>query len=146
MIEYDHPLFWMVFIFIISNITLFQAAHNWRGGNCNDFTIDKCRIDPGSLLETVKDISDVNCQFYCNVIYEGRCTFFIYDRREVLCELVNEPFENYINTCGKFGGPSNPSMSECSDSDDKCKVIMNNVKVIKHTLLNIISFNQIFIV
>ena len=87
--------------------------------------MDKCQIDPGGLLETVKDISEVNCQFYCNVIYGGKCTFFIYDRREVLCELINEPFENYINSCGKFGGPSSPSISQCYDSDDKCKVIKN---------------------
>ena len=122
---------------VISNLDIIEARVTSTVPTCNDFTIDKCHIEPGGLLETVKDISIDNCQFYCNFIYKDLCTFFIYDRREVLCELVKEPFENYINTCGKFGGPSNPSTSECSDSDDKCKV-MNNVKIIKHTLLNII--------
>ena len=99
---------------------------------CNAFTIDKCKIDPGGLLETVKDISVVNCQFYCNVIYGDVCTFFIYDYKEVLCEIITEPFENYVKSCGKYAGPPKPSISECYDSNDECKVILILKATSKH--------------
>ena len=57
-----------------------------------------------------------------NVIYKDKCTFFIYDRKEVLCGLIEEPYDNYVHTCDKYGGPVHPSISECYDSDDDCKV------------------------
>ena len=111
-----------ILVIIISNLNIFETHVSTDVSTCHDFTIDKCHIDPDGLLETVKDISIENCQFYCNIIYKDLCTFFIYDRKQVLCELIQEPFENYVQSCSKYGGPKDPSISECYDSNDKCKV------------------------
>ena len=112
----------IVVILFFSNLYETKTGVTSKVPTCNDFTIDKCHIDPGGLLETVKDISIDNCQFYCNIIYKDLCTFFIYDRKEVLCELIKEPFDNYVHSCSKYGGPNSPTISECYDSNDGCKV------------------------
>ena len=117
---------------VISNLNTIEASVTSKISTCNDFTIDKCHIEPGGLLETVKDISIDNCQFYCNIIYKDLCTFFIYDRKEVLCQLIQEPFDNYVQSCSKYGGPKNPTISECYDSNDGCKVI--NVQELRNNL------------
>lgn len=89
---------------------------------CNDFTIDKCQYDDNGLLETLKDVTETDCQFYCDVIYKGLCNFFIYDHKQVICELLAEPFGNYVDTCRKVGGPPNPTVESCEKSTDPCKV------------------------
>ena len=122
MLHFNNKHIWKLFLCVILVFAPVQLFSSQFKSSCNDFTIDKCNIDPGGLLETVKDISERNCQFYCNVIYKDKCTFFIYDRKEVLCELIEEPYDNYVHTCDKYGGPVHPSISECYDSDDDCKV------------------------
>ena len=121
MFYYSRKPHWKLLYFVVY-CTCIQSTSCSSVATCNDFTVDKCQISSGSLLETVKDISEDNCQYYCDVIYKNECIFFIYDRRQILCELIQESLDDYINSCRKFGGPASPSILECSKSDDKCKV------------------------
>ena len=93
-----------------------------------DFTLDKCSVQIAGLIEQVKT-DDVNiCQMYCNLIYAGRCKFFVFDKKVNLCSLLDEPVENYESTCLKFAGPKQPKYSDCAtDVDsDPCKVSKTN--------------------
>ncbi len=85
--------------------------------------MDKCTVELEGLIETVKDIDQEFCQKYCAVIYTGICKFFIYDRKQRICNLLSEPLENYIQTCRKIAGPKTPSFDECTGSlQDPCNV------------------------
>ena len=95
---------------------------------CQDYTIDKCFYDENGLIETLKDIDETSCQFYCDVIYKGLCNFFIYDHKQVVCELLQEPFGNYVESCRKVGGPPSPLVDTCQQSTDPCKVILLNIQ------------------
>ena len=105
---------------IFLNLSLVQLQTDLP--TCNDFTIDTCHIEDGAIIETVKDVTEADCQFFCHNIYFPNCTFFIFDKKQHLCEIINEPFENYVQSCKKYGGPKSPSISECYDSNDECKV------------------------
>ena len=90
--------------------------------DCNDFTFDKCTLKDDAVIETVKDVSQSDCQFYCNVIYNTTCKFFIHDKQQATCTLVKEEIQTYVNTCRKMGGPVIPSVHDCKESQDICKV------------------------
>ena len=111
----------------ISNLSFIQPRLDFA--TCNDFTIDKCHIDDGAIIETVKDVSEADCQFFCHTIYSPNCTFFIFDKKQHLCEIISEPFENYVDSCQKYAGPKTPNITECYESNDECKV--SNYLIIK---------------
>jgi hypothetical protein len=71
----------------------------------------------------VKDIEEEACQQYCDIIYQSRCLFFVYDRKQRTCNLLSEPIDDYANTCKKIAGPKAPSIADCKEvADDPCKV------------------------
>ena len=116
-----------VIITTYASLTSIGMVHSIKAEaplGCQDFTVDKCEYDDGGLLETIKDISEDDCQFFCNSIYTGICTFFIFDRQQIICELLQQPFGNYINSCQKVAGPPEPLVSSCRESEDECKVLM----------------------
>ena len=51
----------------VSNFLFVQSQSNIA--TCNDFTIDTCHFNDGAIIETVKDVSESNCQFFCHNIY-----------------------------------------------------------------------------
>ena len=116
--------FLILFLFVVN-----VASHQLKEQTCQDITVDKCFYDDNGIIETLKDVDEASCQFYCNVIYGGQCTFFIYDHKQVICELFQEPFENYVNSCKKIGGPPSPSVDSCKDSNDPCKVYLLSVSI-----------------
>ena len=95
-----------------------------EGSVCSDYSVDKCLIESGSLIETLKDIAEYDCQFYCNVIYAETCKFYIYDRKQVICELLKEDMGDYVKSCSKYAGPPEPSVAKCMTSTDECKVYL----------------------
>jgi hypothetical protein len=110
----------LILICFIAEITPNQTEEQ----TCQDFTIDKCFYDQNGLIETLKDVDEASCQFYCDVIYKGLCNFFIYDHKQVICELLQEPFGNYVDSCKKVGGPPSPLVQACQQSTDPCKVFL----------------------
>ena len=105
-------------------LTRLHASHQLYYQTCQDYTIDKCTYDQNGLIETLKDIDESSCQFFCDVVYKGLCNFFIYDHQQVMCELLQEPFGNYVDSCHKAGGPPSPSIDFCEKSADPCKVFI----------------------
>ena len=61
---------------------------------------------------------------YCDIIYEGRCKFFVYEKNENLCSLLDETIEDHEMSCLKFAGPKTPSYGECATTaaSDPCSV------------------------
>ena len=104
----------------ISNLPFIQLQLEFA--TCNDFTIDTCHIDDGAIIETVKDVSEADCQFFCHTIYFANCTFFIFDKKQRLCEIISEPFGSYVDSCKKYAGPVTPNITECYESNEECKV------------------------
>ena len=90
--------------------------------DCNNYTVDKCKLDDHAILETIKDISIYDCQNYCHNIYTRNCTFFIFDNQQIVCQLVKEEIHQYVNSCRTIAGPVNPSIQECKELKDDCKV------------------------
>ena len=89
---------------------------------CAGFTLTNCPTDEDAIIDTIHGISEEDCQFFCNEIYTGDCKFFIYDRFDYECQMIQEPFEHFSDSCEKVGGPVEPSLSVCMESDDPCKV------------------------
>ena len=119
----EHFLLFLLLGVFISNLSFVKLHSDVT--TCQDFTIDTCHIDEGAILETVKDVSEADCQFFCHDIYFPNCTFFIFDKKQHLCEIISEPLENFVDSCKKYAGPKTPSISECYDSNDECKVSKN---------------------
>ena len=112
-----------IFKILISTFSVVAAMPNKLNlQSCQDFTLDKCLFDEEGLIETIKDIDETTCQMYCDLIYSGECNFFIYDRKQIVCGLFSESLEDYMDSCKKVGGPSNPSVDSCKVSSDPCKV------------------------
>lgn len=91
-------------------------------GQCTDFTLDLCETTIDDILETVHDVNETICQKYCNIIYNETCEFFIYDRKQDLCLLMRQAWEDYEIKCRKVGGPPEPTLEGCILSDDPCDV------------------------
>ena len=89
---------------------------------CNNYTMDNCELDNDAIIKAVEDISESDCQYHCNTIYRGNCTFFIFDRQQNVCLLVQEELDHYVNSCTKIAGPGHPSLQECHELQDDCKV------------------------
>ena len=89
-------------------------------GDCRDLTFDECGGD--APFDTLKNIGEAACQLYCSGVYEGKCTFFIYDRKQSLCELFDSEVEDFTGSCNRLGGTPSPSLASCQDSDDECLV------------------------
>jgi hypothetical protein len=83
--------------------------------------LDKCTIELDGIIETIRDIEEEACQRYCDVIYSDRCQFFVYDRKQKMCNLLSTSFEDYYPTCEAVGGPKAPSIQECNDNPCKVK-------------------------
>ena len=109
----------MLVIILLISSALFSYS---EGSECSDFSVDKCLIESGAVIETLKDIGEDDCQFYCNVIYAEDCIFYIYDRKQVICELLKEEMSHYVQSCSKYAGPPKPSVATCLTSTDDCKV------------------------
>ena len=106
-------------IFLLGSL-LFLNAHG--ASDCAGYSVDKCSLEDNAVIETVKDISADDCQFFCNVIYSPECQFYIYDQKQVVCQLLRSEMSGYVNSCRKFAGPPEPSVAKCLSSSDECKV------------------------
>ena len=70
----------------------------------------------------MKNKGEDKCQQICREIYSDRCTFFIYDRQNELCELFDYDEEIYVESCSRVGGTPTPTLVECQNSTDPCTV------------------------
>ena len=87
---------------------------------CRDLTLDACEGE--KPFNTLKDVGQDYCQQICKEVYSDRCTFFIYDGLNELCELYDYAEENYAASCKRIGGRPTPTLEECQNSPDPCVV------------------------
>ena len=52
-------------------------------GSCRDYTFDSCRINVDSIIETVKNITENQCQEFCITVFGKDCSIFVYNRIQV---------------------------------------------------------------
>ena len=90
------------------------------GGGCRDLTLDACEGE--KPFNTLKDVGKDYCQKICKEVYSDRCTFFIYDGLNELCELYDYAEENYAASCKRIAGRPTPTLEECQNSPDPCVV------------------------
>ena len=90
--------------------------------DCNDLTFDFCGTDQTIPFETFTDQGEEICQQICREVYPGRCTFFIYDRENELCELYDFNGDIYVDSCKRTAGTPEPTLAECKESNDPCTV------------------------
>ena len=90
------------------------------GGGCRDLTLDACEGE--KPFNTLKDVGQDYCQEICKEVYSDKCTFFIYDGLNELCELYDYAEENYAASCKRIAGRPTPTLEECQNSPDPCVV------------------------
>ena len=90
--------------------------------DCTGYSVDKCTLEDHSIIETLKDVGEDDCQFYCNVIYAPDCNFYIMDKKQVICQLMKSEMSGYVSSCTKYAGPPEPTVAKCLSSNDDCKV------------------------
>ncbi|TRY61963.1 hypothetical protein TCAL_12125, partial [Tigriopus californicus] len=91
-----------------------------QANNCQDFTINNCNLEGSDVV--IKDVSEARCQSYCNSYFDTICSYFIYDRFLKLCQLYdNEITSEFLASCQKIGGPKDPLISSCINSQDVCR-------------------------
>ena len=91
-------------------------------GDCRDYTFEDCNFANGPF-ETAKDLDDASiCQQFCSLVYTEDCTFFVWDRINVICELYDYNMTEYLNSCKTLGGSPSPGLEACEEYVDKCMV------------------------
>ena len=116
---------------IVSWAILFLFNHNQAlksssiTNACNIYSFDQCLINGKDVIEEVHDTSPEQCQFFCSNIYRDSCSFFMLKEDSHDCLLFNITFNSFLTNCEKVGGPLEPSIQECIDLNDPCKVILS---------------------
>jgi hypothetical protein len=65
---------------------LSNNVNDVSGGSCRDYTFDSCRINVDSIVETVKNVTENQCQEFCVTVFAMDCSIFVYNRIQVLLE------------------------------------------------------------
>ena len=103
---------------------------------CSQITLDEC--EEGLPFETLRNIDPETCQtLFCNEIFAGRCTFFIFDHVHKKCQLYETPIASYAQTCDGIGAPRGIDFTACKESTDPCNV--------SKSIYAITSYNSYFI-
>jgi len=118
----------------------------YTGKDCDKFVVDQCERPKGKdnfAFETVNTETADDCQFYCDTIYNNKatdpkvqkCKFFVFDRRQNLCELWKITKEEYEGTCHKKGGPKNAADVKTACAKDACYKFKNEYCILEGGIL-----------
>jgi len=109
------------------------------GKDCDKFVVDQCMRPDGTnnfAFETVNTKTADECQSFCNDIYgPEKCKFFVFDRRQKLCELWKIKVEDYEGTCHKKGGPKKADDVKKNCAADKCSKFLNEYCILEGGIL-----------
>ena len=104
-------------------LAIIASNQQVKAGFCRDVTLDVCEYGDNGPFETSKGLDEALCQQFCSDVYPGKCTFFIYDRQQKVCELFDSPQSDYQDSCQKISGPKTPDVIEdCPNDPDPCLV------------------------
>lgn len=107
---------WKTFSIVISSVLVLVKS------DCRDLTLDDCDYGTLGPFETSKGLDQNVCQRFCNEIYSGKCKFFIYDRKQEICELFDYEAEDYASTCEIIAATPMPNIETCFNTSDDCDV------------------------
>ena len=65
---------------------------------------------------------ELTCQMFCDQVYPDKCTFWIFDKKQTLCDLFDYDKDVFTQSCKKFGGPKEPDFESCATDSDPCVV------------------------
>ena len=88
--------------------------------DCEDITLDRCTAD--HPFQSLKSGTEEACQLFCNEVFSGLCTFFIYDRQQDICQVYDYGEQEYAASCARIGSTPKPSFADCEVSDENCVV------------------------
>ena len=89
---------------------------------CNSFTFGQCKIQEDDVIEVIEQITPAGCQQFCQLVYPESCSYFVFREHFNECLLLNKTLKQFLHTCKKIGGPIEPTIQECLDLHDTCKV------------------------
>ncbi len=99
--------------------------------------LDDCNYGDNGPFEISKDLDLALCQEFCNVIYSGRCTFFIFNQNQEICEMFETPMVSFLETCTSIGGPRAPELATCLDeATDPCVVNIRSTTSLSNLYTN----------
>ena len=108
---------------LLITVLVFLAKVN---SDCRDLTLDNCSHGENTAFESTNQADISICQFLCNA-YSPKCTFFVYDQKEKLCELFEYNPDEYAASCNILSGTPNPTLETCKNSEDDCTVRVFNM-------------------
>ena len=111
---------WIRFLVALACVFAASAEDVNFENKCTAFTFNQCTLYEEDIKFTVPGLSDVECQDVCNVVDD--CYFFMHRRTGGTCVLVQQPLQQYLDSCKQIGGPKTPTVTDCNDSSDPCKV------------------------
>ena len=72
---------------------------------------------------------ELTCQMFCDQVYPSKCTFWIFDKKQTLCDLFDYEIDVFTQSCKKIGGPKEPDFESCATDPDPC-VVSNSTATI----------------
>lgn len=69
------------------------------------------------FIQKIGDIDSIqDCQWFCNYVYEDRCTWFMHNEKTRECKLFGGQLNDIFDDCNEKGFPAFPSFSECTSA------------------------------
>lgn len=118
----------LFFITIYTKVTSGDASV--RGSidhPCDDYTFTNCNPEQALTKAVFATESIEQCQERCSdPKYQDKCKFFIFSSKNAKwnCILVNQRMQDYLDQCNVIGGRPKPSIDQCIESDDLCKMFV----------------------
>merc|ERR1712064_199372 len=70
--------------------------------------------------------NEEDCQEgFCNGLYQGECTYYVYEPETKSCKLFKDDMTTLFETCNTIGGPKEPEVDDCNDSEDPCQMFLD---------------------
>ena len=91
----------------LGNITRSSLYH------CKGTIAMKCRFK--SYVAIVRNTTGQQCLEQCQHLGETKCQAILYNRATRQCQMINITVDEFLDTCGKIGGPK-----VCSKMDEQC--------------------------
>jgi len=113
--------------FILSLLSSFLFLTAAGDTICGEFTLSDC--EGGEQIDESTEKDAVACQIQCHEAYEDDCEYYEFeaaaDVSEGLCYLYRNSFKELYKSCNVIGGPRDPTVNNCTESNDACNMYVD---------------------